>query len=249
MLPGLLDRSRLPERASLPRWLAPVPRAVEDLGLRAVWLVVLVNAIGTAFGFWYYGFRPLPLSTPLVGGQLAVEPAVLWPLIPDSPGATLFVGLAFGAWALGRRNEYLNALAFFGCWKLGFWTPFVLTVFSDGFLATTPTWMYVFLFTSHLAMVVEAFVLHRISEFPVKAVAVALFWYGLNDVVDYFVPILGSPHHTFIPGQTVGVDGFYTHPPEIHSLAAAGAVTLTLLATFLTLSTRIRKLELQELND
>jgi uncharacterized membrane protein YpjA len=247
MIPGFLDRSRLPGRASLPRWLAPLPRAVEDLGLRAVWLVVLINAVGTAFGFWYYGFHPLPLADPLITGQLAREPALFWLLVPDSPGGTLFVGLAFGMWALGRRNEYLNALAFFGCLKLGFWTPFVLTVFSEGFLATTALPMYIFLFTSHLAMVVEAFVLHRISDFPVKAVAVALLWYGLNDVVDYFVPVLGSPHHTLIPGQLVNEAGFYTHPPEIHYLAAAGAVVLTLLATFLTLATRVRKLELNEL--
>jgi len=241
---GLLDRSRLPERAALPRWLAPLPRAVEDLGLRAVWLIVAINAVGTAFGFWYYGFHPLPLSDPLITGQFAREPALLWPLVPDSPGGTLFVGLAFAAWALDRRNEYLNALAFFGCWKLGFWTPFVLTVFADGFLATTALPMYLFLFFSHLGMVAEAFVLHRISDFPVRAVAVAVFWYGLNDLVDYFVPVLGSPHHTFIPGQQLGPAGFYTHPPEIHLLAAAGAVVLTLTATLLTLSTRIRKLEL-----
>ncbi|MEF8799677.1 MAG: DUF1405 domain-containing protein [Halolamina sp.] len=244
---GLLDRSRLPGRATLPRWLAPVPRAVEDLGLRAVWLVVIINAIGTAFGFWYYGFHPLPLSDPLITGQFAREPALLWPLVPDSPGGTLFVGLAFGAWGLGRRNEYLNALAFFGCWKLGFWTPFVLIVFSDGFLAGTALPMYLFLFFSHLAMVVEAFVLHRLSDFPVKAVAVAVLWYGLNDLVDYFVPILGSPHHTYIPGQQLGAEGFYTHPPEIHLLAAAGAVVLTLTATFLTLSTRVKKLERDDL--
>ncbi|AEN05156.1 DUF1405 domain-containing protein [Halolamina sp.] len=247
MLPGFLDRSRLPDRASLPRWLAPLPRAVEDLGLRAVWLVVLINAVGTAFGFWYYGFHPIPLSDPLITGQLAREPALFWLFVPDSPGGTLFVGLAFGMWGLGRRNEYLNALAFFGCLKLGFWTPFVLTVFAEGFLATTAIPMYLFLFFSHLAMVVEAFVLHRISDFPVKAVAVALFWYGLNDVVDYFVPVLGSAHHTYIPGQLVSEAGFYTHPPEIHTLAAAGAVVLTLAATFLALATRVRKLELNEL--
>ncbi|MBP1987275.1 DUF1405 domain-containing protein [Halolamina salifodinae] len=242
-LPGLLPRSRLPDRDALARWLAPLPRAVEDFGLRAVWLVVLTNLVGTVFGFWYYGFHPIPLSDPLITGQFAMEPAILWPLIPDSPVATLFIALALGAWALDRSSEYLNALAFFGCWKLGFWTPFVLTVFSENFLATTPLPMYLFLLFSHLAMVVQAFVLHRISEFPVRAVGVALLWYGLNDLVDYFVPLVGTPHHTLIPGQTLGVDGFLTHPTEIHSLAAAGAVTLTVTATFLTLATRIEKLE------
>lgn len=244
-LPGLLPRSRLPDRDALPRWLAPLPRALEDFGLRAVWLVVLINLVGTAFGFWYYGLHPLPLSDPLIVDQFALEPPALWPFVPDSPGATLFIALAFGAWALGRRNEYLSALAFFGCWKLGLWTPFALLAFSGEFLATTPLPMYLFLLFSHLAMVVQAFVLHRISGFPVRAVAVALLWYGLNDLVDYFVPVAGTPHHTLIPGQGIGVDGHLTHPPEIHGLAAAGAVVLTLTATFLTLSTRVKTLELR----
>lgn len=243
-LPGLLPRSRLPDRDALPRWLAPVPRAVEDLGLQAVWLVVAINLVGTAFGFWYYGFHPLPLSDPLIVDQLAAEPALMWPLVPDSPVATLFIALAFGAWALNRNSEYLNALAFFGCWKLGLWTPYVLLVFAEGFRAVNPLPMYLFLLFSHLAMVLQAFVLHRISDFPIRAVAVAVLWYGLNDLVDYFVPVVGTPHHTLIPGQIVGADGFLTHPSEIHLLAAAGAVVLTLTATLLTLSTRVKKLEL-----
>ena len=242
-LPGFLPRSRLPDRDALPRWLAPLPRAVEDFGLQAVWLVVLTNLVGTAFGFWYYGFHPVPLSDPLITGQFASEPAAFWPLVPDSPVATLFIALAFGAWALGRNSEYLNSLAFFGCWKLGLWTPYVLLVFSDGFRAVNPLPMYLFLFFSHLAMVVQAFVLHRVSDFPIRAVAVAVLWYGLNDVVDYFVPVIGSPHHTLIPGQTIAADGFLTHPVGMHRLAAVGAVVLTLTATFLTLATRIKKLE------
>lgn len=240
-----LDRSRLPARDPLPRWLAPLPRTVEDLGLRLAWLVVAINALGTAFGFWYYGLHPLPLSDPLITLQLANEPPVMWLFVPDSPGGTLFIALALGAWALGRNSEYLNALAFFGCWKLGLWTPFVLLAFADGFLASTAVPMYLFLFFSHLAMVVQAFVLHRIADFPVKAIAVAVVWYGLNDLVDYFVPVAGSSHHTLLPPQTLGPDGFYTHPTEPHLVAAAGAVVLTLSATFLALSTRVKKLELR----
>jgi uncharacterized membrane protein YpjA len=236
----------LPERADLPPWLAPLPRPVENLGLNLAWLVVAANLVGTAFGFYYY----LP--------QFGVEPPLAWPLVPDSPLATLFVALAFAAWRLGRPNEYLNALAFFGCLKLGAWTPFVLAVFHEGFLATitppplTPLVfgaggavlaMYAFLFCSHLAMVAEAFVVHRFAAFPVRAVAVAAAWYGLNDVVDYFVPVVGSPHHTLLPAQEF-VDGLATHPSPTHEVAAAGAVVLTLAATFLALATRVRTLEL-----
>ncbi|WP_248895932.1 DUF1405 domain-containing protein [Haloplanus halobius] len=227
---ALFDGAGLPAADPLPRWLAPLPRAVENLGLSLAWVVVLTNLVGTAFGFWYYRF------------QFAAEPVVAWPLVPDSPVATLFIACSLGLWKLGRSNEVVNALAFFGCWKLGLWTPFVLLAFADGFLATTPLPMYLFLLGSHLMMAVEAFLLHRYSDFPVGAVAVAVAWYGLNDVVDYFVPVVGTPHHTLLPGQRI-VEGGITHLAPIHEVAAAGAVVLTLTATFLTLATRVKTLE------
>jgi len=246
-LERLLGDEGLPEAAPLPVWLAPLPRAVENLGLNLVPLIVAINLAGTAFGFWYYRF------------QFAVEPVAAWPVVPDSPVATLFVALAFGAWYVGRSNDYLVALAFFGCLKLGAWTPFVLATFSEGFLATvTPPpqvvpvlgpelavyAMYSFLFVSHLAMVVEAFVLHRLSDFPVRAVLLAVVWYGGNDLVDYFVPVVGGPHHTLLPAQTFdAATGLMTHPSPAHEYAAAGAVVLTLAATFLALATRVKKLE------
>jgi uncharacterized membrane protein YpjA len=224
---GLFDGDGLPDGDPLPWWLAPVPRAVENLGLNLVWAVVAANLLGTAFGFWYYRF------------QFADTAAVMWPFVPDSPLATLFVALAFALWRLGRPSEYVTALAFFGCLKLGLWTPYVLAAFSEAFLRTTPVPLYAFLFTSHLAMAVEAFVLHRIADFPVRAVAVAVVWYGLNDVVDYFVPIVGVPHHTYLPLR----DGVYVGSSTVLQIAAAGAVVLTLAATFLTLATRVKKLE------
>ncbi|MFB6128075.1 MAG: DUF1405 domain-containing protein [Halolamina sp.] len=229
---GLFDGDGLPGREPLPRWVAPLPRAVENLGLNLAWLVVAVNLAGTAFGFWYYRF------------QFAVEPLSVAPLVADSPTATLFIAAALAAWKLDRHSEYLSALAFFGCWKLGLWTPLVLAVFADGFLAGVHPAMYAFLFGSHLAMVVEAFTLHRIATFPAKAVAVAVAWYAGNDLVDYFLPLVGTPHHTLLPGQSVATvaEGF-THPAAVHYPAAAGAVALTLSATFLTLSTRVKLLE------
>ncbi|WP_129113121.1 DUF1405 domain-containing protein [Halegenticoccus tardaugens] len=226
----LLSGDGLPTPDPLPRWLAPLPRWLENVGLRMAWLVVAINLAGTAFGFWYYRF------------QFETTPAIMWPFVPDSPVATLFIALSLALWKLGRNNEYVNALAFFGCWKLGLWTPYVLAVFAGEFLATTAPPMYAFLFVSHLAMVVEAFLVHRYSDFPVGAVFVAALWYGFNDVVDYFVPIVGDPHHTTLPladaAPVPGLGG-----TTALQVAAAGAVALTLSATFLALSTRVEKLE------
>ena len=223
-LPG--GDGHIPAGESLPGYVAPLPGWLESFGLRAVWLVVVANLAGTAFGFWYYRF------------QLAVTDPVMWAFVPDSPLATLFIALTLAAWRLGRSSEYLAALAFFGCIKLGAWTPFVqLVVNGQG---TTPTWLYQFLIWSHAAMVLQAFLLHRVADFRVRAVAVALLWYGVNDVVDYFVPLVGDPHHTVLRAEVV--NGTFDHLLPAHDLAAAGAVVLTMLCVFLALATRVWKL-------
>ena len=128
----------------LPRYLAPLPRRVETVTLRYAWVIIAINLLGTAFGFWYY----IP--------QFRLEPALAWPVVPDSPTATLFIACSLALY------------------KLGLWTPYVLTVFHEAFLATVAAplpvalllgpqlasdAMYAFLFVSHLGMAVQAFVI------------------------------------------------------------------------------------------
>ena len=223
---GRTDRT-LPDRPSLPRYLAPVPQALEDLGLRYAWLIVAINLAGTVFGFWYYQ------------EQLATTSMVMWPLVPDSPLATLAIALAIAAWKLGHELPWLTAIAFFGNIILGLWTPYTLLAFYDAYSFLDPL-MFQFLFWSHLAMVVQAFVLYRITDFPVWSVGVALAYYTLNLIVDYFVPIVGEPHHTMIPlerdeAMYLGADAL--------GVIAAGEVTFTLLALFLALATRAKLCE------
>jgi uncharacterized membrane protein YpjA len=233
----------LPDREPLPRYVAPLPGWLENVGLRLVWPVVAVNVVGTAFGFWFYAF------------QFSITDPIVWPLVPDSPLATLFIAASLATWRLGYadRVPWLHVLAFFGCIKLGAWTPFVLTVFPaewpGGSLATLGilgfVWeygLYAFLVTSHLAMVLEAFLIHRYAAFRVPAVAVATGWYLLNDVVDYLVPVAGGPHHTLLSAEpfvsrAAGPD----HSVLAHDVAAAAAVTLTVAAVFLALATRVAK--------
>ncbi|MFW6004475.1 MAG: DUF1405 domain-containing protein [Halodesulfurarchaeum sp.] len=212
--------------AALPWYLAPLPRQIEDLALRLAVPIALINLAGTAFGFWYYQY------------QFAMTPVIAWPLVPDSPLATMFVAFSLLAYRYGYEADWLHALAFFGALKLGLWTPFVQLFLNgpEGIAA----WLYVFLIFSHLAMAAEAFVIHRYATFSIPAVAVAVFWYGLNDVVDYFVPVAGQVHHTLIRAERVA--GGFNHDLPVHDFAAAAAVVLTLVATFLALSTRIHQL-------
>ena len=217
----------MPAHSDLPRWLSPVPTALADLGYRLVWLVVAINIAGTAFGFWYYR------------AQFDATPVEMWLFVPDSPMATLFIAGAFTLWAVGRANDTLTALAFFGNIKLGLWTPWVLVVFAEEFLVFTSLPLYAFLLVSHLAMVVQAFVLHRITDFPVRTVGLAVLWYTVDLTVDYFIPIVGEPHHTAIP---LARDTPIALEATAFQLAAWAAVVLTIVPLFWALATRIYSL-------
>jgi uncharacterized membrane protein YpjA len=216
-----------PPRSDVPWYVAPLPEWLEDVALRFAWVIVAVNLVGTAFGFWYYRV------------QFDVTPLLAWPLVPDSPVATLFIALSLAAYKLDVDADWLHALAFFGCLKLGLWTPFVQLVVNG----QAGLWwgMYWFLILSHLAMAVQAFVIHRYATFSVPAVGVAVLWYGFNDVVDYFVRLLDGPHHTLLRAE-VTTNGM-NHGLAAHDLAAACAVVLTILATYLALATRVKTLE------
>ncbi|WP_299233929.1 DUF1405 domain-containing protein [Natronomonas sp.] len=210
-------------RGSLPRYVAPLPESLENLALNLVWPIVAINLLGTAFGFYYYGW------------QLSATPVEMWVFVPDSPVATLFIALALASWKLGRPQQWLIALAFFGNVVLGGWTVWVHLAFYEqfGYLGEP---MRQFLIWSHAAMVLQAFVLHRIGSFRPGAVGVATLWYGVDTVVDYFVPIRGDLHHTVLPTARdepafLGADAL--------GVAAAGAVALLVASVYLSLLTRI----------
>lgn len=203
-----------------PRYVAPLPRALEDVALRLAWPIVLINLAGTAFGFWYYQ------------NQLATTSLWVWPWVPDSPLATLFMAISLGLWKLDRPNEVVNVLAFVGNIKLGLWTPFVLVVFRDAFLPITPTGLYVFMVTSHLAMVAQAFLVHRYSDFPRWALAAGLGWYSVDLSLDYFIPLFGGPHHTVLPFTDPGVAEIWRGATAF-DVAAWAAVLLTIWAMLL----------------
>lgn len=213
----------IPAPRGLPRYVAPLPEWLENVGLRLAWPLVLINLLGTAFGFWYYW------------PQLSVTPIVMWPIVPVSPLGTLFMALSLAAWRLEISAEWLHALAFFGCLKYGLWTPFV-QIFLNG-PGEISVALYVFLIVSHLGMATQAFLIHRYASFPVWAVAIATSWFVLNDLLDYFLAISGGPHHTWI--RAIYVNGEFDRTLAAFDHAAAFAVSMTILAVFVALTTRI----------
>lgn len=213
-----------PPRFGIDRVLTPLPQAIEDVVLRYAWAVVAINLVGTLFGFWYYRF------------QFSETPLIMWPWIPDSPLATLFMALSLALWKLNRTNELVNVLAFYGNIKLGLWTPFTLLVFRPDFGYVHPA-MFQFLFWSHLLMVAQAFLIHRYSRFPPWAIVGALLWYTVDLLVDYFVPIVGDPHHTWIPVSRS--TELWLNTTAFQAIAGA-AVILTIWITVLAFMSHIR---------
>ena len=222
-LSGLLESDA--PRGDLPWYVAPLPAPLENLGLNLAWLVVAVNLGGTAFGFYYYYF------------QFLGTPVEMWPFVPDSPMATLLIALALASWKLGRTQEWLVALAFFGNVILGGWTVYVHLAFWDAFSYLHPL-MRQFLIWSHAAMVVQAFLLHRIADFSPAAVGVAALWYTVDTVVDYFVPVRGDLHHTYLPVERG--DEMYLGANAL-GVATTGAVVLLVAALYLAFLTHVEK--------
>ena len=117
------------------------------------WLIVLANIGGAVYGFAFY-----------YGEQFLVTNPLLWVFVGDCPLYALLFGLAFffrgearpemlEAW-LGRVPDLslLWFVAFVGAMKYGFWTVFVLTVFSGFYFTPASSLMYAVLFGAHIFM-------------------------------------------------------------------------------------------------
>lgn len=212
-----------PSATSLSRWVAPLPTWLENVALRLAWWIVAINLLGTLGGLWYY----VP--------QLGWTPLVLWPFVPMSPFATLFMAGSLAAWRLGIDADWLHMLAFLGNIKLGLWTPIVQLGLQWGIGIPLP--IYAFLVVSHLGMVAQAFLIYRYASFSVPSIVLVTAWYTLNDVVDYLVPLYGTYTHTWLIAELV--DGEIDHSVPAHDYAAAVAITLTVLVVMLAFLTRL----------
>lgn len=161
-----------------------LPKRIRDLALDYSRILVIINILGTGFGYWYYRF------------QLVDNPLHLWPLIPVSPNATLFMALSLTLYTIGKRNRWtriVDALAFIGNLKYGLWTVIVMLATPSAYLNHSTTAMFAFLVISHALMATQAFIVLEYTEVDLKALFVSAVWYTFNDAVDYFGPKLHTP--------------------------------------------------------
>lgn len=163
-----------------------LPKRIRNLALDYSRILVLINILGTGFGYWYYRF------------QLMDNPLHLWPLIPVSPNATLFMALSLMLYTLGRRSRWtkiVDVLAFIGNLKYGLWTVIVMLATPSAYINQSTPEMFAFLVVSHALMATQAFLVLDYTEVDLEALFVGAMWYTINDVVDYF----GMKLHTPLP--------------------------------------------------
>lgn len=182
-----------------------LPAALRDrlLQPRIIVLLVLVNLVGTGFGFFYY------LE------QFAATPWPFWILVADSPIATLLIAASLFLYVNGRQNGLVDALAIATNIKYGLWTVFVLLFYVNTFAAGNMLPMYLFLLLSHLGMALQAFLVLGYARVKPIAISFTASWLLLNDFMDYWFDT-----HTFI---------YVVHDHPV-SPAMIAAVILTLLA-------------------
>ncbi|MCQ6558009.1 DUF1405 domain-containing protein [Paenibacillus mendelii] len=150
-----------------------------------LWLLFTVNALGTIYGYIWYGDQLIE----------TYEHNPAWQLIfvPDSPTASLFFTLALlyllfpPKRALTGPAKFLRsaieALGVVTSIKYGIWA--VAMIIAGAMKGSPMVWENYMLIASHLAMAIEALLFTRFFAYGVAAAFGAACWLFLNDMIDY----------------------------------------------------------------
>jgi len=155
-----------------------------------LWFILLLINVGAVLvGYMYYQ------------DQLATTPFYLWIFVPDCPFYVLLFLLSFGlaqfsaksggSSLLGSisrlvRSDTFNFVVSIGLVKYALWTMFVLLFYSSTFFSPPYSAQSYFLFFAHIGMALECLLLLP-KKVDMKMLGIALAWFLLNDVMDYFV--------------------------------------------------------------
>ncbi|MDQ1234718.1 putative membrane protein YpjA [Paenibacillus sp. SORGH_AS306] len=149
---------------------------------RVLWLLLICNAIGTVYGYIWYGLQ--------LEYTLEIKPTWMIIFVPDSPTASLFFTVALAFILYSPKQQWLivirklfEALAVVTSVKYGVWA--VVMIFWGVALGDPLYWQDWMLTASHLTMAVESLLFVRFFVFGWKYLVIALAWTLLNDYMDY----------------------------------------------------------------
>nr|WP_221401230.1 DUF1405 domain-containing protein [Paenibacillus phyllosphaerae] len=150
-----------------------------------MWLLFVVNTLGTIYGYIWYGEQL----------QFTLENHPAWQLVfvPDSPTASLFFTLSLlyllfplkpqAGLAARVLRQIIEALGVVTSIKYGIWA--VAMILAGAAKGDQLVWQQYMLIVSHLGMAIEALLYARFFVFGRIAALAATCWLWLNDTVDY----------------------------------------------------------------
>ena len=138
------------------------------------WFIIIANLIGAAYGFIFY-----------YGQKLLSAESIFWVFIADCPFYTLLIAIVLLLIYFRKRLSLLYFLSFVGALKYGFWTIFVLTIYFPFYFTPEKTLIYAILYIAHIGLILETILLFGKIELKKAFIAIALFWFLLNDFMDY----------------------------------------------------------------
>lgn len=152
--------------------------------LLVILIILWINILGSLYGYYFYS------------KQLSETPVSLWLFVPDCPLYTTLFAIVLLLLLSGYRNTLFNLIVSIGLIKYGVWTLFILSSFRDFYFFSSSdiAASAAILFILHMGQALEGFTFPfgKIKEWHI---AVALGWFLLNDILDYFGPAV----HPFIP--------------------------------------------------
>lgn len=170
------------------------------LNRRFLWLLFIVNSLGTIYGYYWYAGQ---LKDTVNSGH------PLWQLVfvPDSPTGSLFFTLSllyllFPPRSLGPIGRtirvFIEAMGAVTSFKYGIWAVSMIVAGAARGDVLQPE--HYMLIVSHLGMAAEALLYARFLKFGRWAAAAAFAWLLLNDYCDYHFVI-----YPYLPRQLYDV--------------------------------------------
>ncbi len=169
-------------------------------------LIILVDLIGIAYGYYYYA------------EQLGSSPLYLWLFIPDCPFYVMVFTIALLLAIFGFESRLFSYIAAVGMMEYGLWTATALVLFGDYFFSSKLWLMSSVLFILHIGMFAEGPLLIP-KKIGRRHLGVGLLWFFINDYIDYFYGYL----------NTAGAYVLGTHP----ILPSADRLPLMMVLTFI----------------
>ncbi len=136
--------------------------------------LLVANALGAAYGFIFY-----------YGAQLLNTNPILWIFVPDCPLYAFLFALTLIMLSEKIKADWLYFVAFVGALKYGFWTMYVLSVYSEYYFTPDHWLLYSVLFVSHVFLFLEPSIFLGKINVKREWLGLAVFWFLLNDVMDY----------------------------------------------------------------